>query len=322
MVVDQVIQGQAPAKKRGMNRLQRRTLHFYLFVSPWLIGFILLGLIPLALGILTSMTNYDGLNLATVKFTGLTNYIRSAQDPDVSFSLGRTILWGVINLPLWMILSFLLALILNQDVRGRDFFRVAFYLPSIIPAVAAINAWRIILEKNYGMLNGLLSVFQPGTAIGWLSDYALQGMTLIAVWGGLGGGMIIFLAGLQNIPDELVEAAKIDGANGLQIFRHITLPLMTPVIFLQLVQGLISAFQQLNLPLILSTVGLSTGVPPRPIYLYMIHVYRQIFVNGRYGYGTALLWMLFLGVVVLTAIVFWSAKYWVYTDAPAQGGEA
>jgi len=119
-----------------------------------------------------------------------------------------------------------------------------------------------------------------------------------------------------------VEAAKIDGANGLQIFRHITLPLMTPVIFLQLVQGLISAFQQLNLPLILSTVGLSTGVPPRPIYLYMIHVYRQIFVNGRYGYGTALLWMLFLGVVVLTAIVFWSAKYWVYSDSPAQGGAA
>ncbi len=322
MAIEQAIQGQALVKKRGLNRLQRRTMHFYLFVSPWLIGFVLLGLFPLVLGILTSLTNYDGLNLARLKFIGLGNYVRSASDPDVPFSLGRTLLWGLINLPLWMILSFLLAVILNQDVRGRGFFRVAFYLPSIIPAVAAINAWKIILEKNFGMLNGLLSVFQPGTAIGWLSDYALQGMTLIAVWGGLGGGMIVFLAGLQNIPDELVEAAKIDGANGVQIFRHIVLPLMTPVIFLQLVQGLIGAFQQLNLPLILSTVGLSAGVPPRPIYLYMIHVYRQIFVNGRYGYGTALLWMLFIGVVVLTAIVFWSAKYWVYTESSTQGGAA
>ncbi len=315
-----LVQTQAVKKRRSMNRLQRRTLSFYMFVSPWLIGFVLLGLFPLVLGILTSLTNYDGLNMLNLKFVGLGNYARAFQDPDVPFSLNRTILWGLINLPLWMILSFLLAVILNQDVRGRDFFRVAFYLPSIIPAVAAINAWRIILEKNFGMLNGLISLFKPGTAIGWLSDYALPGMTLIAVWGGLGGGMIIFLAGLQNIPDELVEAARIDGANGIQIFRHITLPLMTPVIFLQLVQGLIGAFQQLNLPLILSTVGLTQGVPPRPIYLYMIHTYRQIFVNGRYGYGTALLWMLFIGVVILTAFVFWSAKYWVYTDSPAQGG--
>ena len=322
MAVDQAISARAIPKRRGLNRMQRRTLSFYMFVSPWLIGFILLGLFPLVLGILTSLTNYDGLNLATIKFTGLGNYGRAFEDPDVPFSLGRTVMWGLINLPLWMIVSFLLAVILNQEVRGRDFFRIAFYLPSIIPAVAAINAWRIILEKNFGMLNALVSVFQPGTAIGWLSDYALQGMTLIAVWGGLGGGMIIFLAGLQNIPDELVEAAKIDGANGIQIFRHIVLPLMTPVIFLQLVQGLIGAFQQLNLPLILSTVGLSQGVPPRPIYLYMIHTYRQIFVNGRYGYGTALLWMLFIGVVILTAFVFWSSKYWVYTDAPTQEGAA
>jgi multiple sugar transport system permease protein len=307
-------------RKRTLTRTQRRTVAFYLFILPWLLGFIVLGVFPLVVGFLTSLTNYDGLNLQTIKFLGLANYLRPLEDPDVGYSFKQTILWGLLNLPLWLVLSFTLALILNRDVMGRGFFRVMFYLPSIIPAVAAINAWRIILERNFGMLNHLISFFRPGTAIGWLSDFALPGMTLIAVWGGLGGGMIIFLAGLQNIPDELVEAAKIDGANSLQVFRHITLPLMTPVIFFQLVLGLIGSFRELNLPLILSTIGINSGVPPRPIYLYMIHTYRQIFVHGLYGYGTALLWLLFIGTIVATALVFWTQKFWVYSDASTEGG--
>jgi len=163
----------------------------------------------------------------------------------------------------------------------------------------------------------------PGTSTHFSSPAATR-LTVDAAAGGVcaAGCAAIFLAGLQNIPDELMEAAKIDGANGVQVFRHITLPLMTPVIFFQLVLGLIGSFQQLNLPLILSTVGLTTGVPPRPIYLYMIHTYRQIFVYGRYGYGTALLWMLFVGTVVLTAIVFWSQKFWVYSEASTEGEQS
>jgi multiple sugar transport system permease protein len=307
--------------KRTLTRNQRRTVTFYLFISPWLIGFVLLGIFPLLVGLLTSFTNYDGLNLATVKFVGLGNYARAFEDRDVSFSLVRTILWGLANLPLWLVLSFLLALILNQDVKGRGFFRTIFYLPSLIPITAAVTAWRIILEKNFGMLNASISLFTPEpVAIGWLSDYSLPGMTSIAIWGGLGYGMVIFLAGLQGIPDELKEAAQIDGANSWQVFRHITLPLLTPVIFFQLVLGLIGSFQQLNLPLLVTKVGIAAAsVPPRPIYLYMIHTYQQIFTNGRYGYGTALLWMLFIGILILTWIVFWSEKYWVYSDASERG---
>jgi multiple sugar transport system permease protein len=303
--------------KRPLTRNQKRTFTFYLFVAPWLLGFVLLGIFPLLVGLLTSLTNYDGLNLETVKFVGLSNYARAFEDPDVSFSLVRTILWGLANLPLWLMLSFLLALILNQDVKGRGLFRTIFYLPSLIPITAAVTAWRIILEKNFGMLNASISQFTPEpVAIGWLSDYSLPGMTSIAVWGGLGAGMVIFLAGLQGIPDELKEAAQIDGANSWQVFRHITLPLMTPVIFFQLVLGLIGSFQQLNLPLLVTKVGIAaSSVPPRPIYLYMIHTYQQIFTNGRYGYGTALLWMLFIGILILTWFVFWSEKYWVYSGA-------
>jgi multiple sugar transport system permease protein len=313
----------AATKRRGLTRRQSRILAFYLFISPWLLGFVFLGVIPLILGFLTSMTNYDGLNFANLKFIGFANYIRATTDPDVAFSFRQTVIWLFANLPTWLTLSFILALILNQNVAGRGIFRTLYYLPSIVPGAAAILSWKIILDKNNGLLNGLISLWNPGTAIGWLSNYAMIGMTSIAVWSGLGGGMVIFLAGLQGIPDELQEAAKIDGANRFQAFRHIVLPLMTPVIFFQLVLGLIGAFSQLNLPLLLSNVGLtgSGAVPSREIYLYMIHAYYQIFTSRRYGYGTALLWILCIAVILLTALVFWSSKYWVYEEQTRDGGD-
>jgi len=313
-----------PRSPRGMKRAQRRTRTFYTFLTPWLLGLIFLTLVPLIFGFVISLTNYDGFNLFSAKFIGLQNYARAftTDNVNVGFSIGRTLLWGALNLPLWMGLSFLLALILNQDVKGRSFFRTLYYLPSVVPAVAAVTVWKILLDKNNGLFNGLISIFQPGIAIGWLTTYALQGMTAIAVWTGLGAGMVIFLAGLQNIPDELVEAAKIDGANGWQVFANITLPLMTPIIFFQLIMGLVGSFQQLTYPLLLATgVTNNTGVPPRSIYLYMIHTYREIFANQRYGYGTALLWLLTIGVTALTLFVFWSQKFWVYGgDTPETGG--
>ncbi len=308
-------------QRQSLTRTQRRTLTFYLFISPWILGFVLLTIVPLVVGFLTSLTNYEGLSLATLRFVGTSNYVRAfTADPEVKFSLGRTIMWGLFNLPAWLILSFAMALILNQNIKGHGFFRTLYYLPSVVPIVAAITAWKVILDKNYGWLNGFISIFRPGTAIGWLSDYALQGMTMVGVWTGLGTGMVIFLAGLQNIPDELVEAARIDGANSLQVFRHIILPLMTPIIFLQLILGLIGVFQQLNLPLVLTQVGISRGsVPPRQIYLFMMHVYRQIFISNRWGYAFSLIWLLFIGVTLLTLVVFLTEKYWVYSERPEEG---
>jgi len=321
MVQDAVAAPEVAVKRKGLSRRQRRTLAFYSFIAPWLIGFVFLGVIPLVLGFLTSLTNYDGLNFANLKFVGLGQYERAFMDPDVKFSFGRTVVWLLANLPLWMGLSFLLALILNQAIKGRGVFRTLYYLPSIVPGAAAILAWKIILDKNNGLLNGLISVWRPGTAVGWLSDYSMAGMTAIAVWTGLGAGMVIFLAGLQGIPDELVEAAKIDGASTTQVFWRITIPLMTPVIFFQLIMGLIGAFSQLNLPLLLVNVGLtgSGAVPSRQIYLYMIHAYYQIFTSRRYGYGTALLWLLFIVVLGLTAVVFWSSRFWVYQEGSRDG---
>jgi len=308
--------------KRGvLKRSQRRTLYFFLFISPWLLGFIFLSIAPLTIGFLSSLTNFDGLNLPNLKFVGLDNYVRAFEDPDVSFSAIRTLIWGFVSVPIYLVLSFLLALILNQNIPGRGIFRTIFYLPSVIPVVAAVVAWKSILDKNAGMLNGFLDLFRPGIAIGWLSDYALEGMVVISTWMGLGFGMIIFLAALQNIPEEQVEAARIDGANNFQIVRHIILPLMSPVIFLQLVMGLINSLQTVNLPLILTQPATYTQglVPPRDIYLYMIHTYIQIFSNRRYGYGNALLWLLFVAVLILTGIVFWTQRYWVYSEQTGEG---
>jgi ABC-type sugar transport system permease subunit len=303
-----------------LSRRQNKTAWFYIFVSPWLLGLVFLTIFPVAIGLLTSFTNYDGLNLPNVRWVGLRNYNRAfTVDQDALFSFRQTLRWTALNLPAWMSLSFILALILNQDVKGRGFFRTAYYLPSVMPAVALVWVWRIILDRNVGLLNAFISLFRPNTAIPWLTTYALPGLTMIAVWTGLGWGMVIFLAALQGIPDELVEAARIDGASNLRIFRHITLPLMTPVIFFVLINGLVSSFQQYVLPQLLTAGAQISGVPPRSVYLSLTHVNLQFFAFQRFGYGTALLWLLFVAIVVITIAVFKTQRFWVYSEADQEG---
>jgi multiple sugar transport system permease protein len=315
--------GQRSARWRKSARARGKTISFYLFVAPWLLGFVLLSIAPLCIGFFTSLTNYDGFDPADSKFVGMDNYTRAFADDRMYFSLNRTLLWAAINTPLWLVVTFCMALALNQkDIKGQGFFRTLYYMPSIIPVVGVVWIWKIILDNNFGLLNAVISIFRPGTAVPFLSIYALQSLSVIALWTGLGSGMVIFLAGLQDIPEELKEAARIDGANLLQLFRHVTLPMMTPVIFFQLVLGLISAFQQLVLPMLLAPGQEAGGWnPPRSSYLYMIHAYRQLFVYQRYGYSTALLWLLFVVILALTLLIFRTARYWVFYEVEVEGGE-
>jgi len=304
-----------------MTRARRKTLSFYAFISPWLIGLAVLGVIPLILGFLTSLTNYDGMNLPYIKFVGTQNYQDAFADVDTVFSFMRSVTWAALYVPIWLVSAFTMALILNQAVRGRGFFRTLYYLPSVVPAVAAARIWMVFLDRNNGLLNALISVFQPGTVIHWTGDYALPVLVVIAVWGALGSGMVIFLAGLQGIPEELEEAARIDGATKLLVFRHITIPLMTPVLFFQLIMALIHALQAFAMPMLIYGQGKMSGMPPRAVYLYVVHSYRQIFVFQRYGYGTALLWLLFVVILALTLVVFRTARYWVFYEHVSEGGE-
>jgi multiple sugar transport system permease protein len=313
--------GKPATRRKKSTRDQRKTIAFYLFVAPWLLGFVLLSVTPLCIGFFTSLTNYDGFDPADSKFIGVNNYTRAFSDDRMFFSLGRTLLWAAINTPLWLVVTFCMALILNQKgIKGRGFLRTLYYVPSIVPIVGVVWIWKIILDNNFGLLNAAISIFRPGTALPFMSQYALQSLSVIALWTGLGSGMVIFLAGLQNIPEELKEAAQIDGANALQLVRHVTLPMMTPVIFFQLVLGLISAFQQLVLPMLLAPEGSTGWNPPRSSYLYMIHAYRQLFIYQRYGYSTALLWLLFIVIMALTLLVFRTARYWVFYEVEVEGG--
>jgi multiple sugar transport system permease protein len=255
---------------------------------------VFLAIIPLAMGFYLSLTNYDGLNWHDLKFLGLRNYARAFDDNDVQHSLNRTLQWAVLNLPAWVSLSFLLALVLHRDMRGRGFFRTVYYLPQVMPLVATVWVWKIFLDKNNGLLNAMISLFRPGTSIPWLtSNVAIFGVTMMAVWGGVGWGMVIFLAGLQDIPDELVEAARIE---------------------------------QFQIPLLL-TGGRYGGMlgaggedfPPRSVQFYMLNVLIETFSFSRFGYANALVWLLFVVIVALAVVLFWSQRYWVYIEASEEG---
>jgi multiple sugar transport system permease protein len=311
-------------RARRSSRAQREARWFYLFISPWLLGFVCLSLFPLLFALFISFTNYDGLNLTSLKFLGLGNYLRALQDRNAIFALQRTAIFALMSVPLNLLVSFCIALVLTRErLRAHGVFRTLFYLPSIIPIVAAVWIWRLIMDRNFGLVNGVLSLIRPGTAVAWLVDYPTMVLIILSLWISTGGAMIIFMAGLQGVPKEFEEAALIDGANVFQMFRAITLPLVTPVVFYQLILGIIFSLQVLIEPILLTgignTNGLMTTIPPRPNYLYMVHVYNQIFSNQRFGYGAALLWLLLLLTLALTLIVFRTSRYWVYYEVEQEG---
>jgi multiple sugar transport system permease protein len=312
--------GRGIRRERKSKRAQREARAFYLFVTPWLLGFLGLSLFPLVLGFVMSLTNYDGFNIATARFMGLQNYVRALQNTDMWMALKNTALYGMVTVPVGLVIGLLLAMMLNQAIQGRAFFRLLYYLPSILPLAGAIMAWRLMFSKDAGLVNALLSVFRPGTAINWPTDHFLLLLYLFAWWN-IGGAMVIFLAGLQGIPEELREAAKLDGATRFQVFRRITVPLLTPVIFFQLILGLIGSLQILDAAiLIYGRAGMTGAITmPRDKYFYMVYNYSQVFDFQRYGYGVALSWLFFLIVLVLTLIIVATSRYWVYYEVSQEG---
>ena len=306
-------------RRRFASRRMQKNIAFYLFIAPWLLGLIFLVLIPVLGGVGISFTNYDGLNIGNLKFLGFRNYTRIFSDEDALWSLQRVFVWTALNVPLWLCLSFILAYLLNQGIRARGFFRTMYYLPSVIPLVAVAWIGRLMLHPTLGLVNQTLDFVFPGVQINWLTEYAMISLTTIAVWTGLGAGIVIFLAGLQGIPVSLEEAAVIDGANRFQSLRHVTIPLMTPIIFYQMVLSIVTAMQYFALPMLLApTAGGGGGAlgaaPTRDVYLFMVHSFRQAFGFHRYGYATALTWFLVILILLFTALLFWSAPKWVHSD--------
>jgi multiple sugar transport system permease protein len=221
----------------------------------------------------------------------------------------------VMVVPVGLALQLVLALMVNQPIRFANVFRTVFYLPYVIPIVAGAWVWKLFVDPTGGLLNALIGLVNPDVNIRWLVEYPTAVLALFAIWAAAGGGMVVFLAGLQGIPAEYREAAMIDGASRLQVTRYITLPLLTPVIFFNLVTGMIGALQILVQPMLLSPgiLGLSPGtVPPRDNYLFVVHAYVEIFVKQLFGYGSALLWVLFVVVLGLTLVLFKTSRRWVF----------
>jgi multiple sugar transport system permease protein len=298
-----------------------------------MLGLVVLTALPLLATLAMSFTNFTGYNLGTLKFVGLTNYATAFTDGDALWSLGRTGIFMLVYVPTSLIISLAMAIILTQKIYAQGVFRTLFYIPSILPIVAVIWIWKMMMDNNFGLVNTILDFIKPGTYIRWMTDYPTQVLIMMMVWSGIGGGVLIFMAALQGVPSELEEAARIDGAGFFNVIRHVKMPLITPVIYYQLILGIIGALQVLIQPMLLSSLSPSTGgvgsgggglssIPVRPNLMYTVYAFEQIMSNQNYGYGSALLWIMFVVILILTLIVVRTSHLWVYYEVEQEGPQS
>ncbi len=305
--------------KSRLNFRKKEAITFYILISPFILMLFLMKLFPFIWGIVISFTNYTGFNYDSLKFIGFHNYERVLTDNFAIQSLQATAVIGLITVPMGLIISFGLALLLNSKKKGVGIFRTIYYFPSIVPVVATGLMWRILFNNDGGAFNELLSVF--GIApLNWLGmEWCRRSLIIFMAWSA-GGGILTYLAALKSVSNDLYESASIDGANGLQKLFKITIPILTPVIFFNLVNGLIAAWQIFGQPLFLAAnAGSLLAVPYKPNYVYLVHVYQQIFVNQRFGYGLSMIWMLFIFSIICTRLVFYTSKFWVFYENENEG---
>lgn len=291
---------------------RREAAIFYLTVSPWVIGFIAFTAIPMILSLYLSFTDWKV--LTPPRWIGIDNYVEMfTRDPEFYQSLKVTIVYTVTSVPLQMIIALFLAVLLNEATRAVGFFRTAFYIPSIVASVASAVLWTWIFNPRFGPVNGLLrslGLFAPT----WFQDpnYALWALVIMSTWG-VGGQMLIFLAGLKGIPRSLYEAAEVDGAGRFTRFFRITLPMLSPTLFFNLVMAMIGAFQTFDSAFVISTARAGQiGAPLKSTLFYLLHLYEEGFTFLRMGYASALAWVLFIVILAVTLVINRTSKRWVF----------
>jgi multiple sugar transport system permease protein len=299
--------------RSGGGLRRREEIEGFLYISPWIVGFLVFTFGPMLYSLYLSFTRYTIVREPV--FNGVDNYVQIfTRDRLFWVAIERTGLYAVVTVVLGLCGSLLLALLLDQKLRGTYLLRTFFYLPSLTPTVAAAILWGWIYQPNLGVLNyvlRLVGVQGPG----WLqsAEWAMPALILIALWSSIGGSrMVIFVAGLQGIPHELYEAAHIDGAGLWSRFRHVTVPLLTPTIFFNMVLGIIGALSVFAVAFVATRGG-----PVNATYFYVMHIYNRGFADSEMGYASALAWVFFVIVMLFTAIQFWLQKHWVHYE----GGE-
>ncbi len=302
-------------KRRGMGVMRRREATAgLLFVLPWLIGLLVFTAYPVLASLYYSFTQYA--ITQPPKWTGISNYVEMFTiDTAMPIAVYNTLYYTLLSVPVGLLSSLLIALVLNMKVRGIGLYRTLFYLPSLAPPVAGAIIFIIMFQPDGGLVNGVLRFFGI-QGPGWFTDprYSKIGLIILSLWG-VGAGSLIFLAGLKDIPGELIEAASIDGANTWQRFWKITIPLLTPVILYNLVMGIIGSFQVLGAAFV---IGGTTGRPQESLLMYMVHLYRTAFRYFNMGYASAMAVVLFLIILAATLLIFRSTRSWVFYESEVQ----
>ncbi|WP_123041978.1 carbohydrate ABC transporter permease [Cohnella candidum] len=296
-------------RKKRSKAERKEARMFYILTGPWLLGLLIFFALPMLASLWISLNQWD--LLTPEKFVGLKNY-RTAfrHDPLFWQSLKVTALYSVFSVPLGLVFSLLLALLLNQGVRGMRLFRTIFYLPAVVSGVSVLVLWAWIFNPQVGLLNtmlGYLGIEGPG----WIFDphWALPSMVIMSLWSTVGGSIIIWLAGLKGISPSLYEAAELDGAGAWQKFKSVTLPMLTPTIFFSLVTDIIGKMQTFG-----EAYVLTKGGPMNSTLFFNFYLFDHAFQNFRMGYASALAWVLFIIILVLTIVVVKSSALWVYYE--------
>ncbi|MGC8669060.1 MAG: carbohydrate ABC transporter permease [Chthonomonadales bacterium] len=286
---------------------KRNVAYGLLFAAPWFIGFSVFTAYPIAASLYYSFCSYDAIR--PPHWVGLQNYERMfLEDPLFWKSLWNTLYMVVVGLPVGLAASLGIALLLNRKLRGIAFYRTLYYLPSITPVVAASIIWLWLLNPEIGLVNVALRWVGIVHPPAWLTDpaWAKPGLILMGVWGA-GGSMVIYLAGLQDIPEALYEAAALDGAGRWARFRHVTLPMLSPVILFNLIMGLIGSFQYFT-----QAYVMTNGGPQDATMFYALHLFNQAFLDFKMGYASAMAWFLFVIALACALVVFRTSARWVY----------
>ena len=308
-----------PRRRRLSKRRRRNLRNGLLFVAPWIIGFLCFQLYPILASLYYSFTTYSILDPG--HWVGLDNYrVMFTQDPLFWTAVGNTLYYAFISVPLGLSVGFILALLLNVRLREMAFYRTIYFLPSLVPAVAGTFLFLWLLNPDFGLINSLLR-YVGINGPGWLTDpvWAKPSLILLSFWG-IGFGTVIFLAGLGDIPQELHEAATIDGATWWRRLWAITVPMMTPTIFFNLILGIIGSFQVFTQVYIFGNGNSQTpGAPQDSLLFYQLYLFVMAFQNLKMGYASAMAWVLMLTILVVTLAVFKTQRRWVFYMGAALG---
>lgn len=311
--MNRMMAGEAVLDRSARRRRRNDNLAGWLFVSPWLVGFAFLMLGPMLFSLAISFTEWN--MTGRPKWIGPDNYIRMfTSDPFYYQALTVTFKYVAVLVPLQVVLAILLALLLNRATVGIRFFRAVFYMPSLIQGVTLALIWAWMFNDDFGPVNYILQRLGL-PRVHWLTDpdVALYALVIVALWG-VGSPMVLYLSALRTIPAEYYEAADIDGAGPVRKFFSVTLPLLTPTVLFNIITSLIAAFQTIVLAFVMTGGG-----PAQATYFYSLHVYRNAFTHFKMGYASAMAWVMFVLVVLLTGLILKSSKYWVHYEADGGG---